>query len=225
LNAVKPRRKTARDLVVEAVRAQIISGELEPGAKLNVVDTAQGLDVSQTPAREAFQLLAAEGLVRLSPYRGATVAPLSADEYQEIFLMRVGLEGLAGRLGAERIEDADVREMKARLDEMNVANRVGDINAFLDADRSFHQIHYLASGRPRLWERIISLRHSAERYTRAAYELPIGGMKDTLKSHKAIWTAVRAHDGNEAERILREDLQSTYESMSRHLREDPVFQP
>jgi DNA-binding GntR family transcriptional regulator len=204
-------------MVADYVRRAIVTGALTPGEKLNVAAFADRLGVSHTPAREAFQLLASEGLLELSPYRGARVAPLSADEYQEIFLMRVGLEGLAARLGAIRIDEEGTAQMSARLDEMAAASKAGDVDAFLTADRAFHEIHYRASGRDRLWSRVINLRLAAERYTRAAYKLPKGGLADTVRSHRELLKAVKKHDGARSEAIITEDLERTYDSLAAEL--------
>ena len=218
-----PARETARDLVANHVRRAVVSGELAPGAKLYVADFARQLGVSHTPAREAFQLLAAEGLLQISPYRGARVAELSSDEYEEIFLMRVGLEGLAARLGAERIGVERVGAMARLLDEMELAAKHRDVESFLEADREFHRIHYTASGRENLWKRIIGLRLAAERYTRVAYGLPQGGLHDTIASHRDILAAVEQHDGSRAESIIKKDLKRTFVSLQRELKKNPAL--
>lgn len=213
-----PKRQTARHLVADSVRRSIITGDLQPGQRLNVAEFAEEMGVSHTPAREAFQLLAAEGLLELLPYRGAHVAPLSSDEYQEIYLMRVGLEGLAARLGAQGIDDAGIKRMSELFADLERCNREGDVDGFLTADRAFHEVHYRASGRDRLWERVITLRLAAERYTRVAYGLPRGGLADTVKSHRELLRAVRQHDGAKAESIIKRDLKRTYESLARDLK-------
>jgi DNA-binding GntR family transcriptional regulator len=210
-------RKTARDLIVDHLREAILRGDLAPGARLNVNDVANALDVSHTPTREAFQQLAADGLLRIQAFRGARVAELSAEECQEIYLMRVGLEGLAARLGAESIDDADVAAMRESLAEMCRSAKREDVDAFLTVDRAFHRAHYLASGRDRLWERIIGLRYTAERYTRLGYTLPSVGLEDTIESHEAILEAIAARDGEAAQRLVEDDLRRTYEAVFAHL--------
>lgn len=206
-------RQTTAALVVEHLRHQIITGELEPGATLNLANIASELGVSQTPAREALHLLSNEGLVELNAFRKAQVAPLSADEYEEIFIMRVGLEGLAAELGAERISDDEIVELQARFDELAEAAKAGDVDRFIDVDRQFHRVHYLATRRERLWERIIGLRTTAERYTRLGYDLPDVGLLDTLQRHQLLFDAVRERDGQRARTEIVSDLTQTYESV------------
>ena len=213
-------RRTARDIVADYLRDEILSGRFPPGQKLNVAEFATLLGVSHTPTREAFQLLASERLVSMHAYRGSFVAELAPDEYEEIFLMRVGLEGLAARLGAERISDEDIEQARARMRELGEAAAAGDIDRFLEVDRAFHRVHYLASGRESLWDRILSLRSAAERYTRLGYGLPGSDLKETAKRHRALMRAVEQRDGQAAEREIVSDLNQTFKTVHNRLLQD-----
>lgn len=210
-------RRTARDVVAADLRSAIIRGEIAPGTKLNPTDLAERLGVSQTPAREAIQLLASEGLVSNNDYRGARVSPLTVEEYEELLLMRIGLEGLAARLGAERITDDGLIEMQRLFKGMEQAAKAGDIDRFYDCDRRFHFIHYAATGRESLVRRIMRLRMTAERYMRRAYVTPKVSMRDTIKTHRALLDAVRRHDGPRCEEVLRADMLRTLETFADHL--------
>ena len=76
---------TRSDWVEGRLRLAILQGELEPGQRLHANDLAQRWDVSATPLREAFQRLASDGLVAMSPPRGARVASPSIDEAVELY--------------------------------------------------------------------------------------------------------------------------------------------
>jgi DNA-binding GntR family transcriptional regulator len=205
------RRRTTANLVADYLRERIVSGKLPPGQRLSVVACAAELGFSQTPTREALQLLAHEGLVTLHAYKEATVAELSADDYEEIFVMRVGLEGLAARLGAEKITDAGIELLRSNLAELGEAARAQDIDRFIEVDRRFHHTHYTAAGRERLWSRIINLRTTAERYTRLGYQLPGIGLTDTVNSHTRLFNAVERRDGERARHEIVSDLTNTYD--------------
>jgi DNA-binding GntR family transcriptional regulator len=217
--AVGPRR-TARDIVADHVRREIIVGNLPPGRKLTVSELALALQVSQTPTREALQLLASEGLVQINAFRGAVVAALSADEYEEIFLMRINLEALAARLGAERITDEGLERLRSRFGALEDAARSGDVDTFIEADRRFHQEHYLASGRVQLCERILNLRSTAERYVRLGYSLPDVGLGDTVASHGRVLRAVERRRGDRAEAEITRDLKRTFKAVHTKLLRD-----
>ena len=66
-------RLTLPEAAAERLRALIIEGELAPGAKLNERELSERLGVSRTPLREAFRMLAADGLLIQLPNRGAQV--------------------------------------------------------------------------------------------------------------------------------------------------------
>ena len=208
------KRRTAKEQVTVRLREQIAVGDLEPGARLSLRSVSEAFGVSMTPVREAFETLAAEGLLKIDAFRGARVSSLSADEYEEIYLVRAGLEALAHRLGAERISDAGCDELAECLMNMKIAASKGDVVTFVQHDRQFHEIIYAASGRETLRQRLMSLRVAAERYTRAVLKLPTGGMVDTVNSHKEIVDACRMRDGRKAEQLICEDLRLTYESFA-----------
>lgn len=214
-------RQTARDLVAVHIRGLVLAGSLPPGRRLNVAEFAEELGVSHTPTREALQLLASEGLVRLNAYRGAHVAELSADEYEEISIMRIGLEELAAKLGAERIDEEGMVEARTHYERMKTAADEGDVDAFIQADRSFHRVHYLASGRSSLWERILSLRSAAERYTRLGYQLPSVNMQDAARSHYGLLQAIETRNGDLAKAMIGTDLNRTFRAVYDELARDP----
>jgi GntR family transcriptional regulator, rspAB operon transcriptional repressor len=223
--AVRRRRPTARDLVAGELRRRIVRGDLPAGERLSPNAVAEQHGVSPTPAREAIQLLASEGLVRIDAYRGAHVAELTVDEYEELYLVRVGIEALAARLGAERAGDDDVARMAAQLAEMERAAADGDVDRFADHDRRFHRAHYQASGRPSLVERIMRLRVSSERYARAAYAMPNVSMADTIATHRTLLETVRAHDGDACEATIRADLRRTLDTFAEQWHADPLPSP
>lgn len=189
-----PTRQTARDLVVEELRHQILSGRLAPGERLTAPAIAARFGVSQTPAREAIQLLQSEGLAVASPYKDTRVAELDADECEEIYVMRAALERLAAKLGTSRMDDSHVDMMCVHLEDMAEAVKERDIERYLRADRLFHGVHYGAADRPRLWDRIISLRHLCERYTRLSYQTLPYEMELAISSHGALIEHLRERD-------------------------------
>jgi DNA-binding GntR family transcriptional regulator len=208
-------RQTAREIVVSALRDEILSGRLAPGERLVVPEVAGRFGVSQTPAREAIQSLESEGLVSVSRYKGARVAELDADECEEIYLMREALEKLAARLGAVQIDAAGVAAVRQHLAEMSAAVKEQDIERYLRADRELHEVQYLAAGRPGLWERIKGLRYSGERYTRLSYrELP-HELPSSIARHEELVECLVHHDAEGAEAWVS----STLNRVPRRIRE------
>ncbi|WP_127930794.1 GntR family transcriptional regulator [Nonomuraea polychroma] len=92
--------RTLRDEVTGELRRRILSGELAQGERLVEDRLAALLGVSRNPVRESIRVLAAEGFIDVTPRLGATVARLSADQGEELFDVRMAVEGLAARLAA-----------------------------------------------------------------------------------------------------------------------------
>src|SRR5471030_423386 len=101
------------EAVAERLRTLITEGELAPGARLNERALSERLGVSRTPLREAFRMLAADGLLVQLPNRGAQVVSLSADDVRHAFEMMATLEGLSGELAVARLTEGDLVELRA----------------------------------------------------------------------------------------------------------------
>src|SRR4051812_40067108 len=113
--------------VVQAeLERMILSGELSPGAKLTEVALAARLGVSRGPLREAFRMLEEAGLVRTEKNRGVFVRDIPIDEAVEIFDLRAAMDELVGRRLAEHITPAQLKEVKALVEQMERAVKVGD---------------------------------------------------------------------------------------------------
>ena len=79
--------------------------------RITEADVAARLGLSRTPVREAFGLLAAEGLINVIPQRGSFVSQLRIDDILEIYQIRTPLECMAARVAAETIDDACLGEL------------------------------------------------------------------------------------------------------------------
>ena len=130
----------------EKLRQQIFAGELAPGSFVDEAALCEQLAVSRTPLREAFRLLAADGLVDLEPNRGARVVALSERDIRELFEVMGALEALAGELASSRIADADVAELKALTFEMLACHARSDLPAYYRINRAIHDRIALAAG-------------------------------------------------------------------------------
>ena len=116
----------------------ILSGELAPGDKLTEVALATRLGVSRGPLREAFRMLDVAGLVRTEKNRGVFVRSIPMVEAIEIFELRAAMDELVGRLLAERITPAQLKEIRALVEAMERAVKVQDVRAYHLLNLQFH---------------------------------------------------------------------------------------
>lgn len=121
----------------ERLRAEILTGRLRPGDRIPVERLAESWGVSATPIRESVRRLAGEGLVDLTPQRGARVAVVDAELAHEIYAVRLLLEPVALRqsLDAATGDSAFVAHVDDTFAELSAAR---DVVERLDAHRAFH---------------------------------------------------------------------------------------
>jgi DNA-binding GntR family transcriptional regulator len=146
--------RTFKRAVFETLRDMCVSFELEPGDRLVETDLAARLGVSKTPVREALFMLESEGLVDVTPYRGATVRWLSTNEMAEQGYLIDALEMPAYPIVVERITDRELAELDEAAERLRQARRDGDEIGFGQHAVDIHTRIFSATGYPRLTELI-----------------------------------------------------------------------
>src|SRR6516164_10265580 len=89
-------------------RSRILRGMLAPGSAVNQEALAADLGVSITPLREALRRLEMEGLIRLEAHRTVVIAPLTGQELDELYVIRIELDSLAAGLAAVNASGSDI---------------------------------------------------------------------------------------------------------------------
>jgi DNA-binding GntR family transcriptional regulator len=198
--------RTLSITVADRVRRLIVTSRLAPGDPLRLQAIAARLGVSVQPVREAVRMLAAEGLVVIEPHRGAYVARLSIEDVEELYAVRVALEGLMTRIATERLTDADIGDLDACFRAMQQTEQAADRPGFIAADRAFHQRLYEAGRRPRLLARILDLWDASTRARPVVYE-SWATLQDAVSDHEPLFRAIVARDAPAAETATRAHLE------------------
>ncbi|WP_153140816.1 GntR family transcriptional regulator [Paraburkholderia agricolaris] len=185
----------------------ICQGRFATGQRIVAETIAAELSMSRMPVREALRRLHAEGLVILRPNRGAIVRGLSIEEVQDIFDMRVALEGLAMRVAAPRCTDKHLLTLERLLDDMDAS--VGNTELWVQRHCAFHECLCGISGRTRLYEQICSLYALIEGPMRLWMEQATFKRKRARDAHQELLDALRTRDPELAERAMREHIEST----------------
>jgi DNA-binding GntR family transcriptional regulator len=212
--ATPPIRTTITDALVDALREQIRSGEIEPGSRLRQTDIAARFEVSTTPVREAFAALEREGLLISSPHRGVIVFNPTADDLSETYEIRIPLEALATQKAVENMTDNDIRELKRLLDRMAAA--ADDSAKYARLNVEFHGAIYRCARRPKLERLISDLRDASTAYLRVYATVSPNG-HDTHNDHTAIYEACAAKAPKRAATAMTKHLQHTVDLVSRSL--------
>jgi DNA-binding GntR family transcriptional regulator len=204
-------KQTAQDVVLASMREAILTGELAPGTKLRQEKLAERFGTSRIPVREALRALEYEGLVRSSPYRGFTVTELDADDIEEVYDLRILLEGHAVRLAVPLMTDDDLRALEELYTDMTKA-QPGD--AQLAARERFYIRLFSLTGRPRLVGLIARLRQEVARSLRWPT------LQHAPSHHEAFFEAIRAGDAERAVSQLATHYRRVAILIRRNLRGD-----
>jgi len=200
--------------VAETLRERILAGFYPAGHHLRETAVAADLNVSRTPVREAFQRLAADGLVDLYPNRGARVTGFSDDELNEIFSLRVLLEGYAARLAAQRITDDILEQLETlELEMERAARRRGDTGRESIAllNTRFHLLILETSGNDRLNALAAPLVRAV--VTPMFVKYADADVHRSLFQHTQLLASFRARDGEWAEAVMKAHLLSARDAV------------
>ena len=209
-------RSTLPQVAAERLRALIIEGILAPGARLNERELSEQLGLSRTPLREAFRLLAADGLLLQLPNRGVQVVALSREDVCHAFEVMASLEGLAGELAAARVTDADLDDLRACRATWRRPTGGATCRRYYRVNRAIHDRLNLIAANPVLAQtyRTLNARLHALRF-----RSNLNGAKwdRAVAEHRSMLTALAARDGAGLRdllvRHLHAKLQAVLETM------------
>jgi DNA-binding GntR family transcriptional regulator len=204
------------DAVADILREAILDGVLKSGAWLREAEVSSELQVSRTPVRDAFRILAAEGLLTINANQGAIVSPTTSDDILELYVMREVLEMLAARLAARRAPERCMEEFARILPDMKRAAEEGDIAELYRLNFAFHTIVREASGNRYLQRFLSQLQNAARRFPDPTMTLP-GRTEESLREHLSLAEAISQGDQEGAERLAGQHMRRLSELRIRML--------
>ena len=189
-------------LATTRLRQMIVAGELTPGQRISEREIGECLDgISRTPLREAFKILAAEGLVTISPNRGASVTALSMAEVDDTIELLIGLEGLSAEAACERISAAQLAEIDELHQRMGKAFSAGQLMEYFELNQAIHQ-RLVDAGGNRVLSRVYAAECARIRRYRYAGNRHHERWELALAEHQQILGALKERNGP----LLRELL-------------------
>lgn len=192
------------------IRRRILNGELDAKNPLSEYQLAQELELSRTPVREAIKRLESEGLVQSIPSRGTFVAELTARDISEIYQVREQLEGFAARIAAETMSDEGIKRIEEEILLSNKLSLEGRSIEILDSDIRLHKQIIASTQNNRLITVLATLENQMYR-VRALFPQSSPWLESILVEHARIVEAIKAHDGQEAEKAMKAHLRSSRE--------------
>jgi DNA-binding GntR family transcriptional regulator len=190
--------------VLGELRELILSGALTAGSRVGEVELAERLGVSRTPVREALSRLAAEGLVEVTPNRGARVATWTVAELEGVFDLRISLEPQLTAFAVPHAGPADLAELDElahRMVEVGSPGPRQDLDALVPLNRAFHDRLVALADHPTLATALAAAIHPPiVRRNFHAYDTD--SLRRSLAHHVEIVAALRAGDAGWARAVM-----------------------
>jgi len=196
---------TLQQQVYDFVKARIMNRDLKPGQYITDSRIAKGLNISRTPVRDALRLLEHEGFLISEPRRGWKVYSLSLEDINEIFDIKVALEGMIARWAAECDDEEKRAALREVMERMKQAAAANDNEAWRQADIELHDIIFSMCSNERAASIITNLNEQWWRVHIGLIAMK-GRIERSNPEHEAFVASILAGDGEEAERQMRSHL-------------------
>jgi len=197
---VKINKQMLSSQVYHAIKEMIANYRFSPGSRLNVEELSKEFGVSRTPIWEAIRRLEQEGLVNKIPNRGVFMAEMTLPMALQLYQVREVLEGLAGKLAVENIDDKKLKKMEKCLEDLGKVIEQEDTIGYSKLDFTFHALIYEASGNPFLQEILESIKNKM----RPLVPLNKALLDRGYREHKKVLEALRSKDPKKAEKALHQ---------------------
>ena len=198
-------RRPLHEEATERLRDLIVQGRLAGGIRLNERLLTAQLGVSRTPLREAFKVLATEGLVELLPNRGAVVSQMDPVRLGESLAVMGVLEALAGELACRNATDAQINEIRALHYEMLAYHARGDLAGYFKFNQAIHLKLVKYSGNAVLYN-IYRQMNGNVRRARYMANLSKDRWDAAVREHDEILAALGARDIKRIKALLSDHL-------------------
>lgn len=208
--AVSTAPLTKADMAYRQVREEIVEGIMAPGAPIDQEALAARLGLSTTPVREALRRLESEGLIVSRPHRDTIVAPLSRQQLEDTYAVRLALDPLAVEIAARDASDDDLGALEELADKARAAADSDPVTQMYQ-NRNLHRAMYRACGNAVLIQTLDNLWDSSDRYrlTLLRGDRTIGSQAHA--EHSAIVRAMVERRAGDASELMRKHVAASLE--------------
>jgi DNA-binding GntR family transcriptional regulator len=190
---MRPENPTHAERLATAIADGILSGELQPGVRLDEVSLAQQHGVSRTPVREALRQLTTSGLIDMRPRKGAIVSKATPEQVESLFVAMAEMEATCARLAAMSMTPIERRRLQARHEAMIALAAGGDTVAYSDSNVAFHSAIYAGAHNAPLAQFTLNLRRRVGPFRRAQFQVE-GRLMRSSQEHEAVVRAIVSGD-------------------------------
>ncbi len=217
MNPVAEKPVTAADKTFFQLRKDIVDGRIKAGSKLSETGLSRKYDVSRALVREAINRLETCQLVERRANVGARVVALSPERLVSLYQVRESLEGMAARLAASNMTDAEIEELEALLDTHFETIQSGDRLYQEAGDVDFHYRIIIGSKNDHLINMVTEGIYHLIRMYRVQLGMAGPRLTTAFDEHRNIVQAIANRDGELAEMLMRRHILYTRNNMTHKL--------
>lgn len=196
-------RKSLKEEIFDVLHKRIIAGKYAPGEWLRQEDISSQLGVSQTPVREALDLLVSSGLAERIPYRGARVLQLTTEEIVDSYGLRLLLESTAAAVTARKRTQEQLQTLYNMVEKTEALMTLNDMSVQMQLNREFHHAIVAVGGNSLMTKLYKMVSHQFPDWMLYEYmfrypELLQPSLTKEFQEHKAIVDAISAQNPEQA---------------------------
>ena len=194
-----------RARVFAELEHSILSGEYKAGDTMNELRLSRDLGVSRTPIREALMQLELEGLVETIQNKGAVVVGVSVKDIEDIYAIRLHIEGFASELATNRITEEELVALEKMIELQEFYIQKDDRDQIWKLDTDFHKLIYEASGNRPLRAMLTNFHNQIQRGRGLSLHAPGRAVK-AVEEHRQILEAIKNRDAQKARELTTEHV-------------------
>lgn len=194
------------------LKERIINGSYPEGFHLVETKLCEEFHVSRTPVREAIAQLELDGLARTLPNRVTVVVTVTNQDIQDIYDLRMRIEGLAAKRAAENMNSEDLKELEEIMDLEAYHTARKNIEKIVFSDVQFHSCIYRGT-KSKILIQTLSMFHEHIKKARNSSLAIDGRAEKALEEHEAIFNAIRLGDAKLAEKLAIIHIKNARESI------------
>lgn len=195
------------DSIADALEEMVFTGQIQDGERLDEVSLAAKFKVSRTPIREALQRLVATRLAEQRPRRGVFVRQPASMAVVEMFETMAEIEGVCGRLAAQRATNKCIDDLEAANERCTEAIRDSDADAYSRHNETFHHLIYAIARNTFLEGEALRLYKRLKPFRRVQFHMH-ERMSQSVADHTSIISAMTTGDAEGAAELLRQHVGS-----------------
>ena len=199
------------------IKQDIVTCHLRPGQLIAQAELTAAYDVGITPIREALRQLAQEGFVQSVPRLGYIVSLITVKDVEEIFEMRMLLETAAVRFAAVRASTVQLETIRESADFSYTFKDTKSYSEFLVQNAEFHHQIAQMSGNQRLADMVEKILNELNRVFHLGLDYR-DSADEMHQDHTLLAQALLQRNADEAERIIRDEIDHSRERVLLALR-------